>query len=435
MISALYLIGTCCLILFDYFDETPRNLYLLFCAYITYTGGYLCLFFKNGGESQKLRLYFWLGILCRVALLFVPVFLTTDIARYIWEGHVIRNGFSPYLYAPNSSELFQLRNETWNQVDYKDMVAVYPFAMQVLFALFAWSYFTWKIFLFSVEILTYFLLTKIIKISVKPAMLVNIYWLLPLPIIEVAYSGHLEAVVVFFIVLLWYLFKAKSQPRKPPAYVLQILVLAIASVIKYNCLFLAPLFVYEWFKKDGLKIALVRSLGLVTLLFVVQITLLYWHNFDPIVFSSLDTYLKHWRFNDSLFHLVGWLFGVSWQDRASFKWIQYLFVFVWLGIVFIATLKKISFERQAILIFGSYLFLSPVVHPWYLLWLAPFFTVESNKIFLLFCLLVPLSYSTFFFGQEQVPLLLKLIEYIPVYLILIVELFRAMKIKALRSVF
>ena len=70
---------------------------------------------------------------------FNPIILTGDFARYLWEGKVLRKGFSPYLHSPNSSFLEVFRDSNWYSIEYKNLSAIYPPIAELAFALFAFK--------------------------------------------------------------------------------------------------------------------------------------------------------------------------------------------------------------------------------------------------------------------------------------------------------
>ena len=72
----------------------------------------------------------------RLAVLFTPPILSSDVYRYIWDGRVQQAGINPYLFVPADSALAGLRDVAIyphiNRADYAH--TIYPPAAQVVFA-------------------------------------------------------------------------------------------------------------------------------------------------------------------------------------------------------------------------------------------------------------------------------------------------------------
>jgi len=68
---------------------------------------------------------FWtVAIATRVAAL--GMYPGDDIWRYLWEGYVQTQGFSPYDLAPDAAVLEPLRQGWWSMINHKDVSAIYP---------------------------------------------------------------------------------------------------------------------------------------------------------------------------------------------------------------------------------------------------------------------------------------------------------------------
>ena len=82
---------------------------------------------------------FWAALI-RAVFLVDPPSLSDDIYRYVFEGRVVLEGLSPYLFAPDSLVLAELRDSApeWHLINHKELPAIYPPGAQVLFAVFAW---------------------------------------------------------------------------------------------------------------------------------------------------------------------------------------------------------------------------------------------------------------------------------------------------------
>jgi alpha-1,6-mannosyltransferase len=62
---------------------------------------------------RQLRHAVWwvaaMALVARLGLVATPPFMSSDVYRYAWDGHVQAAGINPYLYVPNDPHLAQLR--------------------------------------------------------------------------------------------------------------------------------------------------------------------------------------------------------------------------------------------------------------------------------------------------------------------------------------
>ena len=65
------------------------------------------------------------AVLSRLAVVFAPPQLSTDISLYIWDGRLINHGINPYHWAPNAQPLRFLRDGGWNAMEYKSYQSIY----------------------------------------------------------------------------------------------------------------------------------------------------------------------------------------------------------------------------------------------------------------------------------------------------------------------
>ena len=418
--SVLFIIGcvalTACFHFWTFLNTPP--IFLLTLVFIFLTVIYLIAIRKFSTENKIniIAPLLFAAILGRIILIFTPIYLTGDIARYLWEGHVVREGFNPFLYAPNAPELEAIRNSYWSKIEYKDLTAIYPPFSQLLFALTAKSSYIWRAFLWLCECGSIFLIISILRRRNLPVGKVLIYALLPLSLIEICLSGHLEGVVVFFLLLFFFSLtvanKTISQIGQVVSATLGILSKFVIALPLLTNLILS-------FKKTGLKQTLVISVGTVLLVVIGFVPFI---SGDASLFGSLTTYLTHWRFNDSIFHLLGSALGIDWNIAQSFLPLKFCMVIVWIGI-YVFLLKR--FKEVTIVsayAFACYLLLGPVFHPWYALWFAPLLCFINSRALLYLCIIIPISYGSLFVGAKDPHWIIKLVEFLPAYCLLFWEI-------------
>jgi alpha-1,6-mannosyltransferase len=176
--------------------------------------------------------------LLRVIALAAPVFLSDDIYRYIWDGRVQAAGVNPYRYVPTDPELAPLRDEAIfpniNRNNYAP--TIYPPVAQMLFLLanrLSGTVLALKLFLVAIEAIGIWALFLILRVTGAPREQILLYVWHPLPVWEIAGSGHIDAAVVAFVALA--LLAAIGRWRAGSGGAL-----AAATLVKFFPIVLAP---------------------------------------------------------------------------------------------------------------------------------------------------------------------------------------------------
>jgi alpha-1,6-mannosyltransferase len=179
--------------------------------HLAYGGWALMLIFALGGAGILLALQTTDGrdqraalivvlvgaVLMRLGLLFVEPYLSTDIYRYVWDGRVQAAGINPYRHVPNAAEVSHLRDAVIfpniNRADYA--VTIYPPTAQAIFLTvtrFGESVVVMKLGLLAFEaVAVVALLGLLARLGSPPTHIVAYAWH-PLPIWEIAGSGHVD---------------------------------------------------------------------------------------------------------------------------------------------------------------------------------------------------------------------------------------------------
>lgn len=161
-------------------------------------------------ERQGLAVVFGVAIALRLALLFAPPHLSTDIYRYVWDGRVQGAGVNPYRHVPEAPALEALRDEAVfphiNRRGYA--VTIYPPAAQMLFAVVnrvSDGLLAMKLALVACEAVTVAVLLDLLRRLERPALRIVAYAWHPLAVWEIAGNGHIDAAMVAAMMLgLWF---------------------------------------------------------------------------------------------------------------------------------------------------------------------------------------------------------------------------------------
>jgi alpha-1,6-mannosyltransferase len=159
--------------------------------------------------DRALWLVFGLGIVLRVYVQFFDPLLSSDIYRYVWDGRIQAAGINPYRYLPADEALAFLRDGTIfphiNRAD--SAVTIYPPVAQFFFLMvtrIGESVTMMRLALLGGEAVTVTLITLLLRRMNRPVVRVVAYLWHPLPLWEIANSGHIDALMVALMLLgLW----------------------------------------------------------------------------------------------------------------------------------------------------------------------------------------------------------------------------------------
>jgi len=201
---------------------------------------------RAGGFGRRGLLVILLGaVLLRLVALNAPIFLSTDIYRYVWDGRVQAAGINPYRYIPTDEPLAGLRDEAIfpniNRNNYAP--TIYPPVAQFLFLLatrLGETVLAMKSALLLIELIGIAALLAALRRIGAPAERILVYAWHPLPVWEIAGSGHVDAAVVAGVALALWAFVAHRRA-------LVALALAAACLVKPFPITLAPAL---WRRRD-----------------------------------------------------------------------------------------------------------------------------------------------------------------------------------------
>jgi alpha-1,6-mannosyltransferase len=157
-------------------------------------------------QSRRYLIYvLGFGIAMRALLLFAPPH-STDIYRYVWDGRVQAGGINPYLYVPADAALEHLRDTSiYPGVNRKEYApTIYPPMAQIVYFVASRVSETltmMKVAMLAFEAVAMWALIQLLAVRGLPVALASLYFLHPLPIWEIAGSGHVDIVAVAFVML------------------------------------------------------------------------------------------------------------------------------------------------------------------------------------------------------------------------------------------
>jgi hypothetical protein len=145
------------------------------------------------------------GLVLRWVLLGVEPILSPDSWRYLWDARVTLHGYSPYVYAPENPVLAFLRDAPYYKMGFHHVPTVYPPFAQAMYLL---AYLiapanlvVLKAIFVLFDLITCLVLVALLRRRGQDMRRVLIYAWCPLPILEFAVQGHVDALAITLTVL------------------------------------------------------------------------------------------------------------------------------------------------------------------------------------------------------------------------------------------
>lgn len=306
----------------------------------------------------------------RAQVLPLPPNLSHDSWRYLWDARVTLHGFSPYVYAPGDPRLTFLRDFIYDNSRFRSVPTIYPPGAQATYLL---SYllapsnlYFFKGMLVLCELITCAVLAQLLRRKgLDPARSILYAWC-PLPIIEFALQGHLDALTVMLVVLT--LLCATSE--KPSMRILTGFLIAFATLTKVYPLLLLVVVIR---RRDFAL--LITCFGTIILAYIPYLILGHGQ-----VFGFFSTYASEQTPNAGVIpQIIEWL-GVhlGWSNKPTLI-IEYATDLLLVAVVSLTVLRlrwraQISMETATLIVFGTIFAVSSHIFPWYtpalLPWLA-----------------------------------------------------------------
>ena len=365
------------------------------------------------------------AFLFRLAVVFAPPQLSTDILLYIWDGRLINHGINPYHWAPNAQPLRFLRDGVWNGMEYKSYQSIYMPVSQGIFAaayaLFGTNPLGYKVIYTLFDFAVIGLLLQLLKRQRRPLTQVIWYAWCPLPITEVAMAGHQDIVGIFFLLLAFTLVMRSERLVGWAA-----LALVAAALTKGFALLLLPLFA----RVHGRPFAVWAIFGLVYLGMPLWVYL-------PQFLHGMHQYLENVHVNAGLFNWVN-LALVPVFRHAHYAVAEKLSDLAIVAIVVWSVWRPVEsysdLLRRSFAVLAVTLLVIPTLFPWYLLWTLAFVPLLGRRPLYSFVLLSGLSVLLYTFYISIMPYRwTPLAEYLPFYLLLAWEFYQAKRAGAVRA--
>ena len=206
-----------------------------------------------------------------------------------------------------------------------------------------------------------------------PARYVLLYAWCPLVVKEISFTAHPDIIGVLLVVAAFHLRKLNPLAA--------VVLMAMACAAKVFAVLMLPFLLWRLALRYWLLCA--ATVVLLYLPFLLQ---------GATDLAVLGVFLRQWQFNPGLFLPVTGFFG-DFPARV----ICYTLFGLWWLFYFVRRARQKSPDSFALgargeWVFGVFLLLSPVVNPWYVIWLLPFAVLRPQVWPWALAIAVPLSY-------------------------------------------
>ncbi|MBP9188334.1 MAG: DUF2029 domain-containing protein [Chitinophagales bacterium] len=357
--------------------------------------------------------------------------LSDDYYRFIWDGVVNTLHVNPFAFTPefllnqfnNSSRSEFLQTDIYANLNSTEYYSIYPPVCQWIFT--GVSYVAGNSIFLHVLLLktcmalfeagSIVLLIRILRKLQLPISKAAYYAFNPLVIIELTGNIHMEAMMIFFLLLSIYLLLNNFFL---PASIF----LGISISVKLWPLMLLPLLFRRLEIRHALKIIVIALL-------IVGISFLPYYKSGSILnyFTSFRLYFQTFEFNASIYYALKWMFQNNYNYVILIQ--RILPVILTITILLIAFSKriKLDFITLSILVFTLYFLCSTTIHPWYLTPLIALTSITILRYSILWSFLICFTYITYNYLPYQENLIIVAIEYLILYAVIMYEFFNLRK--------
>ena len=370
----------------------------------------LLLFPRRLSRGKSVMLLLVLSAVCRLFLLPHPA--SDDVNRYLWEGRVLAEGFSPYSLAPDSAELAGLSagDPYHARVNHPEMTAAYPPLAVLAFGVVSRAWYdpmAVKLLVICFDIGAVCWLLALLWRRRLGARWVILYALNPVILYSFAGQAHFDAVQGFWLCGALYLYG-----RKRWAWMF------LMAGLSVQCKYVAVLALPFLLRRENLRYAWLAAVAVV-LPYVPFVS-----TDGADVFRSVTSFVGEFAYNGSIH---GVLLGITGHIGTATAVCRVLLIAALaLGYYHFHPELNPAFRNDPVsgcfFAMGAVLLLAPTVHFWYLAWIVPFLVLRPTASWLLLSFTSALGLLTIgvyhYTGEWELPLWAQILEWLPVYVML-----------------
>ena len=343
------------------------------------------------------------ALAARLLFVFLSPGLSDDLYRYLWDGLQTLHGNNPYALSPAASIPFDPSSAAiLKKVNHPQYCTIYPPGAQAIFAggaALGGSVVGFKLLLVGLDMATCSVIMALLASMNLPLWRTILYAWHPLPVIEIAWSGHIDGGAILFLLisLLFVIYPAnKKEGTAAMPFRWKGLIraaaagaaLALSVLTKLIPLIYLPLLFSAAAARFTLAAAGIVTVTLLSLLFLPDLA----H-----MLTSLDIYLRNWEFSNAAFRSLRTLLGSGDLARSICAFLLTLTI----------AAATVSFVRKRhgraipsasdlaaslYVVSLAFCLFTPTLHPWYALYLVAFLPFAAGPAGLVLSWTVFLSY-------------------------------------------
>jgi len=323
-----------------------------------------------------------LAAVWHIEFLRLPPGADDDVHRYVWDGHLQRLGYNPYIVAPSDPAFAKLHTDATRTLNNPNLPSPYPPGAQLFFRAVTAiheSMFALKVAFVLCDFAIALVLLDLLRTTGRSPHLVLAFVWNPLLAIEVAGSGHIDIVGALLLLISVAAIARRWRATAAVAF-------GLAIAVKFLPIVLLPLYWKRVRIRDAVLAAV--ALGILYIPFI---------DHGRIPLGSLGAYVQGFRFNGPIFAVLHYV--VPPQLLVALAVLVGLGAATWLRIRKTLTTEDTESHRGDATALSAcnsvppvaqgcesafawpmaaFLLFAPVVFPWYLLWLLPFLTSAST---------------------------------------------------------
>lgn len=354
--------------------DTPSWLRVLLFPVAGVAGTLSVSLFPQFKGKRSIMLAIWIpAIVLRMLLL--PTAVSDDVARYLFEGKLIRQDVSPYMHTADDVVLESYRDVHWQAMNHKDKATAYPPLSELAFATIgAVSYqpFAYKVVFVLADLLTLGAVLQLLRRRGMSLAYSGLYALNPIVLIAYAGEAHFDSMMV--AALVWAVCAVEAGRTK-----LAVALVSVATGIKWITLPLIPFFALRQAQDLTGKRLVVG--GLISIA-VLLLPALYFYSSLGTLLNALFAFGGTRSFNGLLYDVL--LLGAGVPRAVCSGIVMVLFAAIILWRWFWRARAPLDSHIRWVL--GALIVLSPTVHFWYLAWILPFVCLRPSLPWVTFSL-------------------------------------------------
>jgi hypothetical protein len=326
----------------------------------------------------------------------------------VWEGAVLRSGASPYAFAPDAPELAHLARALPHlhaAVNHREVPAAYPPLVQLVGWLAAdltrdlddvdAGVRTVRAIFAALDLLMLVPLVLLLRRRGLPDGLALAWGWCPLAVFEISGGAHLEALALAPLLgaLAW---GERARTRRAEAGAAALFALAVLAK-------LLPIVLLPWFARSG-------RAGWRTVLVLVLVPVLVLLGFAPFlapfsglrgaergVLHGIAEYALRWDGLNVVYRFLAGAWAAALAsvgaEASARSLARATLAALWFAWAWRTWRRERDPARAALDLFGAWIVVTPILHPWYALWCVPWLALRSSSAFAYLVVASPLAFA------------------------------------------